>query len=84
MYHIIRRHRRGEGDQGRERGCSNLKSPIPIPSSSSEFVAIEAKRRGEEEEEEDGREGRKEGGNEENPGSLIHFVESAAESGNIF
>ena len=82
MYHIIRRHRRGEGDQGREGGCSNLKSPIPIPSSSSEFVAIEAKRRGEEEE--DGREERREGGNEENPGSLIHFVESAAESGNIF
>lgn len=29
-------------------------------------------------------EGRREEGNEENPGSLIHFVESAAESGNIF
>ena len=69
----------GRGTRGeREGGCSNLKSPIPIPSSSTEFVAIEAKRRGEEEE--DG----KEGGNEENPGSLIHFVESAAESGNIF
>ena len=66
------------GERGREGEDAATSSPsIPIPSSSSEFVAIEAKRRGEEE---DGREG----GNEENPGSLIHFVESAAESGNIF
>ena len=78
MYHIIRRHRRGEGDQGREDAATS--SP-PSPSHPHPRSLWPLKQKGE------GRRRRmerREGGNEENPGSLIHFVESAAESGNIF